>query len=72
MLNDDAEQPWKIVRYKLVILGAPKVGKSSMVAHITTGNGLSYVETTLVASFTSIYLEKTVRFDTWDVAGQEQ
>lgn len=61
-----------MIRYKLVILGAATVGKSSLVAHYTMGKDLSYRETTLVASFTSIYLEKSVKFDTWEVAGQER
>ncbi|KAM8717498.1 hypothetical protein ACLKA7_004227 [Drosophila subpalustris] len=66
------EMPWEMIRYKLVILGAATVGKSSLVAHYTMGKELSYKETTLVASFSSIYLDKSVKLDTWEVAGQER
>ncbi|XP_034473781.1 ras-related protein Rab-5A-like isoform X2 [Drosophila innubila] len=69
---ETTEKPWEIERYKLVILGDATVGKSSIVASYTMGKDLSYVESTLVASFTSIYLDKSVRFDTWEVAGQER
>ncbi|XP_070064866.1 ras-related protein Rab-5A isoform X2 [Drosophila virilis] len=64
--------PWLIKRYKLVILGAATVGKSSLVSHFTHGSYLSVKENTLVAAFSSIYLNKCLKFDTWEVAGEER
>ncbi|XP_064535219.1 ras-related protein Rab5-like [Drosophila montana] len=63
---------WLIKRYKLVILGAATVGKSSLVSHYTQGSYLHVKENTLVAAFSSIYLDKSLKLDTWEVAGEER
>lgn len=59
-------------RYKLVILGATSVGKSSLVSYYINGKASNVEEKTLVASFSSLSLDKAVKFDAWEVAGEER
>lgn len=63
---------WLIKRYKLVILGTAEVGKSSLVSYFINGKTVKVPERTIVASFSSLYLDKVLKFDTWEVAGEER
>ena len=62
---------------KVVILGESDVGKESLIAQFTTGNFDPDVVTNLSAQYVSKTIEydnlqKSIKFDIWDTAGQEK
>ena len=62
---------------KVVLLGESGVGKTSIIAQFTTGNFDPDVVTSLSAQYVSKTVEydnlqKAIKFDIWDTAGQEK
>ena len=62
---------------KVVLLGESGVGKTSIIAQFTTGNFDPDVVTSLSAQYVSKTVEydnlqKAIKFDLWDTAGQEK
>ncbi|XP_060644719.1 ras-related protein Rab-5A-like isoform X1 [Drosophila nasuta] len=61
--------------YKVVILGAAVVGKSSLVLRFVKGQFHEYQESTIGAAFftqTICIKDTVVKFEIWDTAGQER
>ncbi|XP_062142891.1 ras-related protein Rab-5A-like isoform X1 [Drosophila sulfurigaster albostrigata] len=71
-MGKSMEVSWVMDHYRVVILGAAEVGKSSLIANYTQGKDLSYKETTLISSYYPIHPEKTIRLDCWELAGNER
>lgn len=64
-----------MLTFKVVIIGDPSVGKTSIVTRFTHKRFASHVSSTIGASFTSYTLdveEEKVRLNLWDTAGQER
>ena len=62
---------------KVIFLGESDVGKASLIAQFTTGNFDPDVVTSLSAQYVSKTVEydnlqKAIKFDLWDTAGQEK
>ena len=62
---------------KVIFLGESDVGKASLIAQFTTGNFDPDVVTSLSAQYVSKTVEydnlqKAIKFDIWDTAGQEK
>jgi len=72
----DEPRPGEHVReVKVVLLGDPAVGKSSLVLRFTANHFKPYHESTIGASFMSKAVrvnEETIKFQIWDTAGQEK
>merc|ERR1712178_585322 len=65
----------KVVQFKLVLLGDPAVGKSSLVLRFVRGQFFEYQESTIGAAFLTQNVslnDYTVKFEIWDTAGQER
>ncbi|KAM9086090.1 ras-related protein Rab-5A-like [Megaptera novaeangliae] len=65
----------KICQFKLVLLGEPAFGKSSLVLRFVKGHFHGFQESTMGAAFlaqTVCLDDTTVKFEIWDTAGQEQ
>ena len=64
-----------MLTFKVVIIGDPSVGKTSIVTRFTHKRFASHVSSTIGASFTSYTLDiedEKVRLNLWDTAGQER
>ncbi|CAI0540785.1 unnamed protein product [Linum tenue] len=65
----------KNINAKLVLLGDPGAGKSSLVLRFVKGQFVEFQESTIGAAFFSQTLavnDATVKFEIWDTAGQER
>ncbi|CAN0854962.1 Ras-related protein RABF2a [Linum grandiflorum] len=65
----------KNINAKLVLLGDPGAGKSSLVLRFVKGQFVEFQESTIGAAFFSQTLavnDVTVKFEIWDTAGQER
>ncbi|OMJ82513.1 hypothetical protein SteCoe_16802 [Stentor coeruleus] len=63
------------IQIKIIMLGDLGVGKSSIVVRFVTGNFQSNGEATIGSSYMSKilqFIDKTIKFNIWDTAGQEQ
>ena len=63
------------LQYKLVLLGASAVGKSSLVLRFVKGQFQEFQESTIGAAFLTQQVtiqETTIKFEIWDTAGQER
>lgn len=70
-VENEADFPWILNRYRLVILGDSAVGKSSLINYHIHGKDIDFMKATFVATFWSIFPKKSLRFDSWEVAGRE-
>ncbi|CAI0392542.1 unnamed protein product [Linum tenue] len=65
----------KNINAKLVLLGDPGAGKSSLVLRFVKGQFVEFQESTIGAAFfsqTLVVNDATVKFEIWDTAGQER
>eukprot|EP00771_Trimastix_marina_P001804 gnl/Trimastix_PCT/2905.p1 GENE.gnl/Trimastix_PCT/2905~~gnl/Trimastix_PCT/2905.p1 ORF type:complete len:196 (+),score=32.79 gnl/Trimastix_PCT/2905:16-603(+) len=71
-MNKEMSQQFQ---FKVVLVGASSVGKSSLILRFVNNEFLDYIESTIGGVFVSrsIQLEEcTVKLDIWDTAGQER
>lgn len=68
----EAEPPSVMEHYKLVILGDSTVGKSSLLHYEIHGKDIDCIKPTFVACLWSVYPREFIKFDLWEVAGQER
>ena len=59
-------------RNKIVLLGEPSVGKSSISLRISRNDYKDVYESTIGAAFHTIKIDDTMTLDIWDTAGQER
>ncbi|XP_060644712.1 ras-related protein Rab-5A-like isoform X2 [Drosophila nasuta] len=74
-MGKSMEMPCVMDHYKVVILGAAVVGKSSLVLRFVKGKFHEYQESTIGAAFftqTICIKDTVVKFEIWDTAGQER
>ncbi|KAH8391087.1 hypothetical protein KR215_006553 [Drosophila sulfurigaster] len=69
------EVSWVMDHYRVVILGAAEVGKSSLVLRFVKGQFHEYQDNTIGAAFftqTICIKDTVVKLEIWDTAGQER
>ncbi|XP_051859277.1 ras-related protein Rab-5A-like isoform X3 [Drosophila albomicans] len=74
-MGKSMEMPCVMDHYKVVILGAAEVGKSSLVLRFVKGKFHECQDTTIGAAFftqTICIKDTVVKFEIWDTAGQER
>jgi Ras-related protein Rab-5C len=74
-INANFGKSFKVLQYKLVLLGESAVGKSSLVEKFAKNEFKMNKESTIGAVFLTQniqYGDKVIKFDIWDTAGQER